>query len=96
METRELIERRLRERLEPVYLEVLDDSQRHAGHAGARGGGGHFIVTIVSAAFEGKSLVAQHRMVYELFADELKQHIHAMALKTWTPAQWTARSGGPP
>lgn len=80
--TRTLIEERLKEALAPSHLEVIDDSHKHAGHAGAQGGGGHFTVKIVSSHFAGKSMVEQHRMIYRLFEQEMKQQIHALALRT--------------
>jgi BolA protein len=50
-------------------------------------------VTLVTSQFEGKNLVAQHRMVYGLFEEELKQSIHALALQTFTPQAWESRRG---
>lgn len=88
MSTAALIQTRLTEQLSPLHLEVIDESHQHAGHAGARGGGGHFRVTLVSAAFEGKSRMEQHRLIYGLFREELKQQIHALALNTMTPREW--------
>ncbi|WP_408068521.1 BolA family protein [Vineibacter terrae] len=82
------IERRIRDALAPTDLVITDDSSRHAGHAGARAGGeSHFTVTIVSAAFEGKSRVARQRLVYDLLKDEFAQGLHALALVTRTPAE---------
>ena len=84
----ERIERKLRERLAPLRLEVADDSQRHEGHAGwAPGGETHFRVTVVTAAFAGKSRVARQRMVYQLLADELAERVHALQLTTRTPEE---------
>lgn len=88
MSVKDRIENVLTEHFRPTYLEVVDESRFHAGHAGAGGGGGHFSVTIVSEMFEGRSLVERHRMVYQLLADEMKQTIHALALNTRTPAEW--------
>ncbi len=85
---RERIESRLRERLEAVHVEVVDESHLHAGHAGAKSGGGHFRATIVSARFEGLSAVAAQRLVYEALAEEMGGEIHALAMKTLTPAKW--------
>lgn len=86
------IEEILRERLKPTFLEVLDDSAKHAGHAGARqGGGGHFMVTVVADLFSEKSLVEQHRMVNEALKELFGGGIHALALQTYTPAQWQER-----
>lgn len=74
--------------LSPSLIEVSDDSAAHAGHAGARDHaeqtgaleGTHFELTIVSAAFAGKSLVARHRMIYELLAELMQSHIHALKI----------------
>ena len=72
----------------PVTLDVLDESARHAGHAGARPGGEtHFNVRIVSAAFEGVSRVERQRRVYAVLAEELKSRVHALSLTTLTPAE---------
>lgn len=74
--------------LAPVRLDIIDDSHRHAGHSGAHPQGeSHFTVTVVSAAFEGKSRVDRQRMVYGALADELAERIHALSLKTLTPAE---------
>ncbi|HJW25997.1 MAG TPA: BolA family protein [Rhodocyclaceae bacterium] len=78
---------RLRERLavlQPLQLDIVDDSHRHAGHAGAREGG-HFQVHIVSAAFAGKNTVARHRLVYEAAGDLMRKGIHALAIHARTP-----------
>ncbi len=83
------VEATLREQLAATHVEVLDESHLHAGHAGARGGAKHFRATVVSSAFEGKTLIQRHRMVNALFAEELKQAIHALALVTKTPTEWT-------
>jgi BolA protein len=93
-DTRERIEAALRARFAPERIEVVDESAQHAGHAGAREhGGGHFAVTIVSAAFDGRSAVERHRMVYAALADEMRGAVHALALTTRTPAEWDARRG---
>lgn len=75
----------LRDKLSAVAVEVIDESHLHAGHAGARSGGKHFRVTVVSAAFEGKSRIERHRMVNAALGDLMKQAIHALALTTRTP-----------
>ena len=77
----------------PLRLEVTDDSAAHAGHAGAadhaeRTGatdGTHFELTIVSNSFEGKTLVARHRMIYELLAELMQTRIHALKIDARTP-----------
>jgi BolA protein len=82
------IRTKLMANLHPVRLDIVDESHRHAGHAGARPEGeSHFNVTIVSAEFAGRSRVARQRAVYEILAAELKSDVHALALKTLTPEE---------
>ncbi|NYZ14685.1 BolA family transcriptional regulator [Azospirillum sp. RWY-5-1] len=82
------IRRKLTDALAPSRLDVVDESHRHAGHSGARPEGEtHFNVTVVSAAFEGRSRVERQRMVYALLADELAERVHALALTTRTPQE---------
>lgn len=77
----------LRHTLAAIEVTVEDESAQHAGHVGAASGGGHYRVTVVSSLFEGKPLVARHRMVYDALATEMGQAIHALALTTRTPDQ---------
>jgi len=83
-------EQRLRERLmthfSPTLLEIEDESHRHAGHAGAAAGHGHFRVVIVAEAFRGVTPLARHRMVYAAVQDLLKTDIHALSLEAAPPA----------
>jgi BolA protein len=85
------VERAMRARLSslnPVRLELRDESAQHAGHAGARpSGGSHWDLTIVSEAFQGKSAVARHRMVYEALGDLIKQDVHALKITALAPDQ---------
>ncbi len=82
----ERIRAKLTEALAPSRLAVLDESHRHAGHAGARPEGEtHFRVEVASAAFAGRSRVARQRLVYQLLAEELAGPIHALALTALTP-----------
>jgi len=81
----EIIRQRLTEALAPERMEVVDESHKHAGHVGARGGGGHFVVIIVSAAFQGKGLLQRHRMVYDALGDAMRAEIHALSIKAYTP-----------
>ncbi|MES2383702.1 MAG: BolA family protein [Pseudomonadota bacterium] len=78
------IEQQLRERLAPTFLEVLDESAAHAGHAGAnaQGFGSHFRVRISSPLFAGKSRVARHRLVYDALQNFIDQGLHALAIET--------------
>jgi BolA protein len=71
--------------LAPDSVELTDDSEKHAGHDGARGGGGHFQLLIVSPQFEGKPLQTRHRMIYAALGEMLKLEIHAIAIKAYTP-----------
>ncbi|QDA56100.1 BolA family protein [Thermomonas aquatica] len=71
--------------LAPLALEIRDDSHKHAGHAGARGGQGHFSVDIVSAAFAGKSPLARHRLVYAALGEMMQTDIHALAIRAQAP-----------
>jgi BolA protein len=88
----ETIESKLRGALRPARLAVIDESHRHAGHVGARPEGEtHFRVEIVSADFGGLGRVARQRRVYEVLADELRTHVHALALTTLTPEEEEAR-----
>ncbi len=85
LDRRERIEEKLRRELEAIEIEVIDDSHLHAGHAGAREGGGHFRVRIVSRAFEGKNRVAAQRLVYGVLAEEMKSEIHALSIDARAP-----------
>lgn len=71
--------------LQPVSLEIIDESQRHAGHAGARSGGGHYVVKICSAEFTSKNTMARHRMIYSALAAMMEQHIHALTIQALAP-----------
>lgn len=72
----------------PMILEVIDDSAKHAGHAGARPGGqSHFTVVIVSDKFEGKTRVARHRMVYDALNPLFGEGLHALAITAKTPLE---------
>lgn len=69
----------------PSSLEVEDDSHRHAGHAGAQDGRGHFNVDVVSEAFAGLTPLARHRAVYAAVGDLMESDIHALAIRARTP-----------
>ncbi len=76
----------LESRLEAEHVAVEDTT----------GGGDHFQAVVVSPAFQGKSRVEQHKMVYAALGDALKQRVHALALRTYTPEQWRRASSGTP
>lgn len=83
-------EAQLRERLAPlapIRLELIDDSALHAGHEGAKSGGGHYRLLIVSTAFAGKSTVARHRLVYDALGELMRRQIHALSIKSLTPEE---------
>lgn len=80
----------MRERLAaltPTQMEIGDDSALHAGHAGARLGGGHFRLTIVSPRFAGLNTVARHRLVYATLGDMMKREIHALVITAQAPEE---------
>ena len=82
---------RIRERLaalEPLDIELIDESSKHAGHAGWRPGGGtHWRLSIVSPRFAGKATLARHRMVYEALGELMQHPIHALAITARTPEE---------
>jgi BolA protein len=82
-----MIRARLTQAFKPSSLEIIDESARHAGHAGALSGGGHFIVRIVSEAFQGKNLIQRHRMIYDAVDDLLHTEIHALSIQAKTPQE---------
>jgi BolA protein len=79
------IEARLRDALAPESLEVADESAEHAGHEGAKSGGGHYAVIIVSARFRGQSTLARHRLVYQALGDLMQREVHAMRITALAP-----------
>lgn len=79
--------------LEPLQLKLEDDSAKHAGHAGAASGGGHFNLTITSASFSGLNAINRHRMIYSLLTDLMPQQIHALSVKAYSPEERAEFSG---
>lgn len=86
--TIDLIKSLLTDALEPELFEFVDNSAAHAGHAGAQRGGGNYHVKIVSKAFEGKSLVQRHQLIYKILGDLMKQEIHALGIDALTPSEF--------
>jgi len=82
---------RLRAGLDALVVEVGDDSALHAGPAGARGGGGHYRVVVVSERFAGLDRVARQRLVYAALGDMFPGEIHAFSARTMTPAEAEAK-----
>ena len=85
------VEQEIRRRLVPLAptrLELLDDSAQHAGHSGAAPGGNtHWRLTIVSAAFTGKTTVARHRMIYQALGELMQNPIHALQISARAPGE---------
>ena len=79
------IEAKLRVALEPESLDIIDDSHKHAGHAGSKGGAGHFDLTIVSEKFSGMNTVGRHRLIYDALSDMMPAEIHALSIKAFSP-----------
>ncbi|MBW8823059.1 MAG: BolA family transcriptional regulator [Xanthomonadales bacterium] len=72
---------------QPDALEIIDDSARHAGHAGARDGRGHFKVRIMASAFTGQGLLARHRAVYDALGTLMQSDIHALQIEAKAPGE---------
>jgi BolA protein len=88
MRVRDRISQKLNIALTPLSLEVFDDSQQHAGHAGWRQGGEtHFRVEIVSPSFAGKSRIERHRLIHAVLAEELQSGVHALAILAKAPGE---------
>ncbi len=83
------LEARLRSALQPIELEVIDDSHLHAGHAGAADGRGHFTVHLVAERFAGLPVVRRHRLVYEAVGDMMATDIHALSIRALAPGEGT-------
>lgn len=73
--------------LEPLAIDIVDDSAKHAGHAGAQSGGGHYRLSIVSPQFTGKTTVARHRLVYAALGAMMQREIHALAISALAPGE---------
>ncbi|OAJ34758.1 BolA family protein [Piscirickettsia salmonis] len=76
-----MIRQRLEQALSPSHLEVIDDSHKHIGHAGAASGAGHFTVKISAAHLKGKSRILQHQTIYQALTDMMPTEIHALSIK---------------
>ena len=84
----EQIQTLLTNALAPDFIKVTDNTQAHAGHAGIQqSGGGHFHVVIIAQAFDGKSLVQRHQLVYKALGELMKQQIHALGIEASTPQE---------
>jgi BolA protein len=86
---------RMRARLDvltPIEISIADESALHAGHAGAASGGGHYRMTLVSAAFAGQPRVKRHRLVYDALADLMQREVHALAMTLLAPDETQSSS----
>lgn len=83
----DMIRERLTAAFSPEQLDIIDESHLHAGHPGARSGGGHFVASIVSEAFAGKNMLERHRMIYDALGDAMQTEIHALSIKAYTPQE---------
>ncbi|WP_018625536.1 BolA family protein [Kangiella aquimarina] len=77
----ERMQQLIQDALNPSQLEIIDDSHKHIGHAGAKEGKGHFTVIIQSEALDGKRMLQQHRAIYDALGDMMETDIHALAIK---------------
>ena len=73
--------------LDPMRVDIRDDSARHAAHAATHKGGGHFSMTIVSRHFAGKRMMERHRMVYDALGALMQRDIHALSIEAKTPEE---------
>jgi BolA family transcriptional regulator, general stress-responsive regulator len=85
------IRERLQSALAPTELQVIDDSHRHVGHAGASTGLGHFTVFLMSERFQGLPTVRRHRLVYEAVGDMMVTDVHALSIKALAPGEGAAK-----
>ncbi|MDO6705270.1 transcriptional regulator BolA [Photobacterium sp. 1_MG-2023] len=88
----ERIEQKLQQSLAPVHLDVINESYMHNVPKGAES---HFKVIVVSHEFEDQRLIGRHRTVNAILADELANHIHALAIHTYTPDEWATQQAAP-
>jgi len=89
-DVRTTIQDKLQAALTPDFVDVIDESAAHAGHAGAASGGGHYRVILVAGVFEGLGQLQRQRRVYEVLADEMKSAVHALSMTCLTPAEYEA------
>jgi BolA family transcriptional regulator, general stress-responsive regulator len=83
----DLIRKRLTEEFSPQSIDVADDSALHVGHAGAAGGGGHYRVRVIAAAFAGMTRVQRHRRIYAALGDLMHSKVHALAIDARAPGE---------
>ncbi len=91
----EALKEKLIRELDAVHVEIEDDSWKHAGHGNVAPGlqATHLSMWVVSHRFEGVSILDQHRMVHDVLKEAREEHLHALILKTYTPAAWEKQTG---
>lgn len=82
------IRARLQSALSPESLQVEDEGHLHIGHEGSKDGRGHFHVLVVSNQFQGKNLIARHRLIYQAMGQLMQTDIHALAIDAYTPDEF--------
>jgi BolA protein len=87
--TKAAIERKIITDLDAIHIEVEDESWKHAGHAGAAAGGGHFTLVVVSPKFEGLNPLDRRRLVFSVLQSEMQGEIHALTVRAMSPSEWT-------
>lgn len=87
--TKAAIERKMKSDLDAIHVEVEDESWKHAGHAGAASGGGHFTLVVVSPKFEGLNPLDRRRLVFSILQAEMQGEIHALTVRAIGPSEWT-------
>lgn len=87
--TKTVIERKMTTDLDAIHVEVEDESWKHAGHAGAVAGGGHFTLVVVSPKFEGLNPLDRRRLVFNVLQSEMQGEIHALTVRAMSPSEWT-------
>ena len=87
--TKAAIERKMKTDLDAIHVEVEDESWKHAGHAGAAAGGGHFTLVVVSPKFEGLNPLDRRRLVFSILQSEMQGEIHALTVRAMSPSEWT-------
>lgn len=88
MKIQTAIEDKISQALQPSYLEVLNESNNHNVPPGSES---HFKITVVSTDFNGKMLIARHRVINQLLAEELAGGVHALSMHTYTPEEWNEK-----
>jgi len=84
---KQMIQEHLQRTFAPIVCQLTDESALHAGHAGARGGAGHYRLMLISAVFQGQNRISRHRLVYDCLRDMMQTEIHALAITALAPSE---------